>query len=173
MFGFKDYSSLWNESHFISSSIKTLDITVFLAQGGKLGKFLKNSNQIQKLILRYNWNIYINNIPSSIKSLYLLESISYDWISLKHLTFIQKLKISISNDISNKIDQQTINDFLNSLPNNITELSIYSTECYNNISSKFINILILILTLIFRSYFIKINFNFYIKTFNFWYQLYI
>ena len=167
MFGFKDCSSHWKEPYFISSSIKTLDITVFPMRGDKLGEFLKNSNQIQKLILRNNWNIYINNIPSSVKSLYLLGDNNFNWISLKHLTFIQKLKISISSDILNKIDQQTINDFLNSLPNSITELSICSNE-YNNISSKFINILILILILIFRSYFIRINFNFYIKTFNFW-----
>ena len=144
------YHSIWNNNnnikYFISSSIRTLDY--FETQNNRnesFGNLLLINTQIQKLILRGYWNLYINDIPTSIKSLYLLDS--EDYISLENLTFIQKLEIEMDNfkDIE-------ISDTLSTLPNSITELSIYFNDY--NLSSKF-KFIILFLTFYFRFNFIK------------------
>ena len=125
---------IWNNNikYFISSSIRTLDY--FETENYRNEDFrnlLLISTQIQKLILRGYWSLYINDIPTSIKSLHLLNRNSY--ISLEHLTFIQKLEIGINYSEDKKIK---INNILSTLPNSITELSIHY---FNNsyLSSKF------------------------------------
>ena len=121
-------NSIWNNNikYFISSSIRTLDyFETENYRNEDFGNLLLISTQIQKLILRGFWNLYINDIPTSIKSLHLLNS--SDYISLEHLTFIQKLEIGITyNEDKNK--EIKINYILFTLPNSIIELSI----CINN-----------------------------------------
>ena len=127
------YNFIWNNNikYFISSSIRTLDY--YETNNNReeaFGNLLQISTQIQKLILRGYWNLYINDIPTSIKSLHLLES--NELVSLEHLTFIQKLEISIPNP---KNIKRKINNTLSTLPNSITELSICLN--YPSLSSKF------------------------------------
>ena len=164
MFGFRDFSAIWNEECSLSSSIKSLEITIAF-NNDNLKEFIKNCNYIQQLTLRNNWNKYINNISTSIKSLHLLDSFNLE--SLEHLTFIQKLEIEIP-DKQYKVEEELkeITNSLFSLSSNITELSILNNTYFN--SSKFI-LKYLFFIFYFRSNFIKIIINIYFKTFNFWY----
>ena len=140
------YISIWdnnNIKYFISSSIRTLDYyEINYNRNEDFGNLLLINTQIQKLILRSYWNLYINDIPTSIKSLHLLNS--NDFISLENLTFIQKLEIGINYSEDIKIE---INNILSTLPNNITELSI----CFNfpHLSSKFKFIILFLFNFLF------------------------
>ena len=154
MICFSNYDSIWNNNikYSISSSIRTLDyVEPANNRSEDFGNLLLINTQIQKLILRGYWNLYINDIPTSIKSLHLLNS--KDYISLENLTFIQKLEIEICYFKDENIEN--INNILSTLPNSITELSI----CFyndSNLSSKFkFIILFFILTFYFRFNFIK------------------
>ena len=135
MFGFRNSNAIWTREYSLSSSIKSLDITLDF-NNNDLKEFLKNCNYIQQLTLRYYWDNYINYIPTSIKSLHLLNASNLQ--SLEHLTFIQKLEIEISNK-NYQIEEELkeITNILFSLPSNITELSILNnTTNFNFNTSK-------------------------------------
>ena len=132
---FTNFKSIWNNNnikYFISSSIRTLNYYETNNRNEDFGNLLLISTQIQKLILRGYWNLYINDISTSIKSLHLLNS--YDYISLEHLTFIQKLELEITYSEDENIE---INNILSKLPNSITELSICFNDSNSSLSSKF------------------------------------
>ena len=136
IFCFSNFNSIWNINnnikYSISSSIRTLDYyETNNKRNEDFGNLLQINTQIQKLILRGNWNLYINDIPTSIKSLHLLNSQEY--ISLEYLTFIQKLEIGIHYSEDKNIEMK-IDNILSTLPNSITELSIYFNDY--NLSSK-------------------------------------